>query len=62
MKITIIAAVATISLSVGSAYACEDGAGSAANPRFTHASDVVAQASMQSAPRAFRRQKRKTGG
>ena len=30
MKITIIAAAAAISLSVGSAYACEDRAGSAA--------------------------------
>jgi hypothetical protein len=29
MKITIIAAAAAISLSVGSAYACEDSAGSA---------------------------------
>jgi hypothetical protein len=49
MKITIIAAAAAISLSVGFAYACEDGAGSAANTRFTH--DLVAQASVQSAPR-----------
>jgi hypothetical protein len=51
MKITIIAAAAAISLSVGSAYACEDSAGSATNTRFTHTSDVVAQASVQSAPR-----------
>ena len=49
MKITIIAAAA-ISLSVGSAYACEDGAGSVASTPFTHGSDVAAQASVQSAP------------
>ena len=50
MRLTIIAAAAAISLSVGSAYAREDRAGNAANTRFTHTYDVVAQASVQSPP------------